>query len=247
MSAQLELAKTVYPESDGRPMGETDLHRDWMIRLIDVLEYRYRGQRVYVSGNLLLYYEPGNPKRFVSPDAFVVKNCDPGDRRVFKVWEEGACPQVVFEVTSKKTRGEDLKTKYQIYQKLGVDEYFLYDPTGEYLNPPLRGYRLEAGAYRSLEPDADGVLACEQLNIRLRVDNGQLVLRDVQTGEELFTRYEAAEAAQAEAEAARAKAEAARIKAEAEHAAVVARNRVLEAQLQRLRANQAAQPDDCAD
>ncbi|MFN0055624.1 MAG: Uma2 family endonuclease [Planctomycetales bacterium] len=235
MSAQLELAEIGYPESDGRPMGETDVHRGWMVRLIDLLQYRYRDQRVYISGNLLLYYEPGNPTRFVSPDTFVVKNCDPGDRRVFKIWEEGATPQVVFEVTSLGTPGEDLRRKHQLYQELGVEEYFLYDPTGEYLKPPLRGYRLHGGVYLPVESDADGSLDCEQLDIRLRNEEGLLVLQDRQTGEELLTRYEAAEAALADAQAAR-------IKAEVEQQTVTARNRELEAELLRLRANRADGP-----
>ncbi|MBW3541361.1 MAG: Uma2 family endonuclease, partial [Planctomycetes bacterium] len=96
-----------YPESDGRPMGETDLHRDWMVRLIELLRYRYRGQRVYVSGDLLVYYEEGNPQKYVVPDTFVVKDCDPGRRRIFKIWEEGRVPDAVFEVTSRKTRRKD--------------------------------------------------------------------------------------------------------------------------------------------
>jgi hypothetical protein len=54
-----------YPESDGQPMDETDLARDWMFRIIDLLKHRYRGQHVYVTGDLLLYYEEGNPSRFV--------------------------------------------------------------------------------------------------------------------------------------------------------------------------------------
>jgi hypothetical protein len=41
-----------YPESDGQPMGETDLHRNWMIRLFDLLSNRYRGQRTYVGCDL---------------------------------------------------------------------------------------------------------------------------------------------------------------------------------------------------
>ena len=92
-----------YPESDGRPMGETDLHRDWMIRLLDMLKYRYRGQRVYVASDLLVYYQEGDPKRYVVPDEFVVLDCEPGRRRTFKIWEEGKVPNVVIEVTSKGT------------------------------------------------------------------------------------------------------------------------------------------------
>ncbi len=71
-----------YPESDGVPMGETDLHRDWIIRILDILRYRYRGQHVYVASDLLVYYDEGIPRHFVVPDNFVVLDCDPGRRRV---------------------------------------------------------------------------------------------------------------------------------------------------------------------
>jgi Uma2 family endonuclease len=64
------------------------------------------------------------------------------------VWEEGKGPDVVIEVTSLKTRHQDETEKPAIYAKLGVQEYFLYDPLREYLDPPLQGYRrTEAGSY----------------------------------------------------------------------------------------------------
>jgi hypothetical protein len=65
-----------YPESDGKPMGETDWHIDWTLRLRDMLKYRYRDQRVYVGSDLLLYYHEGVPRDFVVPDGFVVLDCD---------------------------------------------------------------------------------------------------------------------------------------------------------------------------
>src|SRR5437764_10284646 len=61
-----------YPTSDGKPMGETDWHRKLMNLLIEMLEDFFASQRVYVSGNLLLFYEQGNRRRHVSPDVFVV-------------------------------------------------------------------------------------------------------------------------------------------------------------------------------
>ncbi|MBW3599791.1 MAG: Uma2 family endonuclease, partial [Planctomycetes bacterium] len=72
---RIEKAEIEYPESDGLPMGETDLHRWWMIRIADWLRWRYHGERVYVSGNLLIYPEEGNIYRHVSPDCFVVLDC----------------------------------------------------------------------------------------------------------------------------------------------------------------------------
>ena len=113
-----------YPDSDGKPMGETDLHRDWMVRILEIMRYRYRGQRVYVASDLIVYYEDGDPTKSVVPDDFVVKECDPGRRRTFKIWEEGKAPDVVFEVTSRGSRREDATWKPQIYARLGILEYF---------------------------------------------------------------------------------------------------------------------------
>src|SRR5437868_3119154 len=114
-----------YPESDGKPMAETDDHRDWMFRIIELLKFFFMGKMVYVSGNLLIYYVEGDPKKSVAPDVFVVKNSNPRRRRVFKIWEEGCGPVFVLEVTSRKTRREDLHAKMQKYALLQVAEYFL--------------------------------------------------------------------------------------------------------------------------
>lgn len=184
-----------YPESDGRPMGETDLHRDWMVRIIELLKHRYRGQRVYVTGNLLLYYEEGDPSHFVVPDAMVVKDCDPGRRRIFKVWEEGRVPCAVFETTSRSTKREDSSYKPQLYQQLGVAEYFLYDPTGDYLRPPLQGHRLTPAGYERITPDAQGRLLCQELGLRLQLVEGELILFDAQSGKQVLSEAEEERAA----------------------------------------------------
>ncbi|HUG91958.1 MAG TPA: Uma2 family endonuclease [Planctomycetaceae bacterium] len=217
-----------YPESDGKPMGETDVHRSWLFRLIDMLAYRHRGQQVYVSGDLLVYYEEGRPQKFVVPDVFAVKDCDPRQRRIFKTWEEGRVPSVIFELTSESTRREDAVFKPKTYARLRVPEYFLYDPTGEYLNPPLRGFRLIDDGYCPIEPDASGALVCEQLNVLLRLESGQLCLFDRTTGDRLLTEGEAERAAREREQRAR---EAEQRVREQEHAARLA----AEAEVERLR------------
>jgi Uma2 family endonuclease len=189
-----------YPESDGKPMAESDLHRDWMVRIIELLKLFFAGQRVYVSGNLLIYYVEGDPKKSVAPDAFVVKDCDPRRRRIYKLWEEGKPPNFVLETTSKKTRREDQNKKMQIYAQMGVPEYFLYDPLGEWLEPPLQGYRLEGGQYARVEPDKDGGIA-SQLGIIFRLEEGQLELVNAATGQRLQTAEERVVEAEARAKA----------------------------------------------
>jgi len=92
-----------YPESDGNPFAETDLHRDWMLRLLEIVRQRYCDQQVYIASELLVYYEDGTISKFVVPDCFVVLNCNPGRRRMFQTWNEKRVPDVVFEATSRGT------------------------------------------------------------------------------------------------------------------------------------------------
>lgn len=177
-----------YPTSDGRPMGETDVHRDQMMDLIHALQVRYLGAPdIYVTGNLLLYYEEGDRNRHVSPDLMVVHGVPPGRRQIYKLWEEGRPPSVVFEITSRSTRSEDLGLKKGLYEFLGVREYVLFDPREEYLEPRLRVYRLAPEGYRLLEP---GERLLETLELELVEVEGALRLRDPATGALLPTRLE---------------------------------------------------------
>ena len=217
MSIANSIEQLEYPESDGLPMGETDTHRRWMIRIDELLSYRLREQRAYVGSNLLVYYLPGQPSRFVVPDNFVVLDCEPGDRRIFKIWEEKRVPDVVFEITSQSTSQEDLVKKPRIYEAMGVREYFLYDPTASYLKPALQGFRLVGDRLMLIEPSADE-LKCEKLGVNLRLSGHDLLLIDAATGDLLLTEAEAnrvnAEEARLRAEEASLRAEEARLTAE---------------------------------
>ena len=79
---------------------------------------------VYVSGNLLLFYEEGNKRRHVSPDVFVVFGVPKRMRPNYLLWEEGRGPAVVIELTSSTTRREDTH-KHVLYRDvLRVPEYW---------------------------------------------------------------------------------------------------------------------------
>ena len=193
MASVINVTHVHYPESDGKPMGETDEHRDAMVRHIELLRHYYRGQQVYVSGDLLVYYEQGNPRKFVVPDAFVAKGLTQRRRRIYKIWVEGKAPDVVIETTSRKTRRKDTTDKPQLYARLGIKEYFLFDPDQEYLDPPLQGHRLVGSEYVQIQPDDSGSLVSEQLGLRLRIENEELQLYRLDTGERLLSAEERAE------------------------------------------------------
>ena len=62
-----------YPETDAKPMAETDVHIEVLIYLREALRDHFRDDpRVYVAGKMLFYYEEGNPTACVAPDVFVV-------------------------------------------------------------------------------------------------------------------------------------------------------------------------------
>lgn len=196
MRNPLQALPTIYPERDGKPMAETDIHRRLLSDLVFTLDNYFRDQPdVYVSGNLLIYYVEGNPKKRVAPDVFVARGVPKGQRRIYKLWEEGVMPQFVIELTSRQTWREDLQEKWRLYEQLGVQEYFIFDPEYDYLEESLVGYRLENGQYTALEAQ-ERRLRSEVLNLEL-VDTGEtLRLFDPQTGRFLANTQEAASAQQ---------------------------------------------------
>ena len=234
MSTSHPIDATEYPESDGQPMGETDLHIEWTFRLRDMFKQRYRGQQVYVAANLLVYYEEGRPSRFVVPDCFLVFDSNPEFRRTYRIWDEGKPPQVVFEVTSRSTGRNDMVDKAVLYERLGVEEYFLYDPNGQYLNPPLQGYRAENGVLTQIDSTANSIRS-QLLGVDLSLVGRDLAMIDFRTGRKVLT---AAEAADEVAEEAQRKAQEAEARAESEKRARIdmeAQLRQSQEELKRLR------------
>ena len=206
-----------YPSSDGEPVAETDFHVEELLSFRALLKERYREvPSVYAAGNMLVYYEEGNVASRFSPDVFVAFGVPNRMRRVYKIWEEGHAPAFVLEVSSRGTWLEDAGNKKTLCARLGVREYFLFDPEDDYLDPPLQGHRLEDGEYRRIAPEPDGALRSDVLGLLLRAERlpDRLRLRsiDAATGEALLRIDEEPRArmtAEARADAANARAEAA--------------------------------------
>ncbi|MCX7852128.1 MAG: Uma2 family endonuclease [Caldilineales bacterium] len=218
-----------YPESDGEPLGETGIHVLATLGLFGALKHFFSTHPdVYVAADMFLYYKEGNPRARTAPDVMVIKGVPNVERRIFKLWEEPAAPCTVFEVISRSTWREDAIAKTALYARLGVREYFLFDPDADMLPEQLIGYRLEEGMYVPIAPEADGTLASVELGLRFRVEGYMLRVIDPATGEPIPTLQEALR--RAEAEAARAEQEATRAEAEAARAAAA------EAEVARLRA-----------
>lgn len=164
-----------YPETDGQPMTESDATRTYMIYCIAALRAFFRSRpQIYVSGNLFIYYQKGQPPKNISPDVFVIFGVNKRERRSYKTWQEnGKLPNFILELTSKSTKKQDEETKPSLYSQLGVQEYFQYDPTGDYLQPQLKGKTLVNGSYQPIAPQtlADGSMSIvsQVLGLELRL------------------------------------------------------------------------------
>ncbi len=211
-----------YPTSDGKPVAESERH---FLRLAGaaygIRKHLAGRDDVYVGSNLLVFDEPGNPRRHLSPDIFVAFGVRRGERDLFKIWEEKP-PAFVLEITSASTRREDERTKRQRYAQWGVGEYFLYDPRGEWLKPPLQGFELRGKRYRKMReialPNGERGLRSESLGLGLWLRGSDLRLHDPAIGRDLPTPEEEGagrDIAEARADAAEYRADAAENRAEA--------------------------------
>lgn len=215
----LEQEEIQYPSSDGKPMAESDITRDYMTYGVEALKLHFQGRSdVYVSANSFVYYEEGNKAAVVAPDVYAVFGVRKRKRDNYKVWQEGGVtPQFVLEITSATTQDEDQETKPETYRSLGVREYFQYDPSGDYLNPILQGVRLVNGQYEPIEANNIAFdtlwLYSEVLGLELHLVSGELRFRNPQTGEFLKT-YQQSEQARLAAESAFQQSEQARLAAE---------------------------------
>ncbi len=183
----------LYPESDGKPMADTDLHIQWIIWLRQVLEGHF-AQRpdVYISGNIMMYDIEGPLRTAVSPDILVSFGVGQKDRRTYKVWEEGKAPDFVMEFSSKRTYQNDLEGKVAHYAAIGIPEYFLYDVDRRYLPTPLMGFRLVEDAYIEVFSNVDGGLRSEVLNLNFHLLDDGLGVYEPVAGKWLQTPAEAA-------------------------------------------------------
>lgn len=235
----------LYPASDGEPMAETGLHVLLMTTLIATLRHFFRRRPdVYVIGNIFLYYEKGNPDAKRAPDVMVVKGAQPRaeERTSYFLWEEGVAPSAVIELTSMKTAEEDVGPKLKLYERLGVGEYFLFDPLLHLLDVPLTGFRLVSGKYQPIQPEPDGSLISQELGLRLVPEGNDLALYDLKTGERIPAppeAYHLLEETQRRADRERRRAEHELREKEAAQLRVAE----LERELARLKASKEAKPD----
>ncbi|MEG3438805.1 Uma2 family endonuclease [Pannus brasiliensis CCIBt3594] len=132
-------ARSLYPDSDGKPIADNTVQYRWSVRLVSNLKHLFEGQTVFVAGDLLWYPRrvDAPPVPAQAPDVMVVLGRPDGgseallqaDRGSYKQWEEDdIAPRVVFEILSPGNSAREMLNKQLFYREYGVLEMFFYDP-----------------------------------------------------------------------------------------------------------------------
>lgn len=167
-----EEREIYYPDTIENDMPEGIKHFLLSVQLISTLLAFFANRNdVKIFGNLMFYYEEGNPRKYISPDLMVCLGLENSPERVYKLWETKVVPAVVIELASETTWFNDVSKKLAIYQNLGVQEYYIYDLEYEYLPEPLIAYHLIKGEFEKVEIKNRRILS-ESLNLEL-VDTGE--------------------------------------------------------------------------
>jgi Uma2 family endonuclease len=114
-------------------MGETSFHDDLIRYLFEVLTRLFAGQLCAIYHNLNFYQTSDVMEYPLAPDIAVIKGINRYGVRSWRIGKNGPAPQVVFEIASSETWHKDLDEKPLKYARMGVQEYYAYDPH----EPPL--------------------------------------------------------------------------------------------------------------
>ena len=207
--ALIDDSHIAYPPPDGVPLSTSTAHYAAGVHLHALLQSLIALRPHpdwFVAVNLAWYFEKAAVRSNRGPDVMVIPGTpDPAlHRDSYMEWDEGyRRPTFVFELMSLGTFRDNLGPKKEIYRELEVPEYFLFDALGDFIDPPLQGFRLSRGKYVPIKPDRQGRLLSRELNCLVGRRRTMPTLFDRVTKREVLTESQR-NAAERDAERSRA-------------------------------------------
>ena len=155
-----------YPDSDGHFLPPNPLQANAIVELRNSMRTHFLDvPNVVVEGSMFLYYAEGEADerlvlgkrvgKYIAPELIVVLDHELGGRGTYKVWVEGKPPDFALEVISPSSELRNRAAKKELYERIGIGEYFVFQPDPQRPGPRFVGYALEGSRYRALGPDPD--------------------------------------------------------------------------------------------
>ena len=184
-------------EEQDEPLAGQDHHLT-----IDNLHYplyaRLRGPDCFVASELRVHCNRRNLRDYLEPDVLVALGVPDRLRRRYLLWDEGKAPDLVIEILSPSSEENgDLDRKREWYRQVGVREYVVIDPSGEFApEPRLQAWRFgdlaaaDSGGAQHVLPDADGLLRSRVVPFGWQAQGDWVLLIDTTSGDALPTLWE---------------------------------------------------------
>jgi Uma2 family endonuclease len=197
-----------YPEEREDDMGETSYHISLITDFLSILKLFFKQREdIFLSANMNIYYEKGNPHRWLAPDLLIAFGVPNVERSSYLLFREKVFPQVIFEIASEKTWRNDVLEKLDFYSDYGAEEYYIFDPEFAHLPAPLMAFHRQ-GEKLIRQEIADDKVFSLRLGLEIIRKGNTFRFFNPQTNEFLRTLEES------ENELERLKAEIERLKAE---------------------------------
>lgn len=173
--------------------GWTGVQCNLIFYIYDILDRLFETEKWHIGGDLELYHPAiQNSRNMITPDISVFKGIkmSPKEKQDIQNWPitpKNPAPPVVFEFSTHLTWHSDISegehNKPDIYGRMGVKEYFAYDPNEPQIWQPAKGWRLLGWRYEKgipfvMQPDKQGRLWSNELNSWLVPDGYKVRLYD---------------------------------------------------------------------
>jgi Uma2 family endonuclease len=181
-------------EEQDEPLA-TGRHSEEQAYCWQALRYLLEPEGHYVSKDRWLRMDPDKEADKLLPDLLIARDLLERQWNVneYLPWEVGKAPEVLGEFLSPSSEGADQGEKPERYGKLGVREYFLFDPDGKYSVPRIQGWQLHRdGSREPLPRAADGGIASRLVPVAFRLVEEHISVADVRTGQ-VALRYDVAQ------------------------------------------------------
>jgi Uma2 family endonuclease len=180
---EVDVCNDFSPFVEEESMPESIVHAQLVWYLVAVLKWLFQGSICAICENFAFFPPLEHPGPPVAPDIAVIKGVSLRPLNSWRVGTTGPAPDVVFEILSAETWKKDLQEKPDLYARLGVQEYFAYDPTPSPLaasQERLFGWRRDplSGRMLALLPNEDASLWSRELDSFLVPDKEMLRLSD---------------------------------------------------------------------
>ena len=142
--------------NDPPPLPDAMHQEPHFTDVMSTLRRHLRGRpNTLISGDSHLYYDRDNLNNRYEPDCYIAFDVNVDTiwpRNGYMTWIAGKPPDFALEIASKTTGQRDMVVKRRDYARIGIREYWRFDPTGgEFHDAPLGGDRLVDGGYVPIE------------------------------------------------------------------------------------------------